>query len=123
MRTKTKVIDAILAFVGIAGLGSIALGLMWLGKLDARLDALEKKLETLHPQSLAIGARGQSCIEIANKLTRAAENKDARAQGELERLADKWGCAVMPMSHDLPRPNSSLTIEPNLPSGLENMIQ
>jgi hypothetical protein len=95
---------------GVTGLAILAGGLIWLGDLRGDVTALQDDMDEikngiseLQPQKLAIGARGQNCIAIVDRLARAAENKDVFAQEELEKIADKWGCSMMPSSFEKDR--------------------
>jgi hypothetical protein len=83
MRPST--LHAILGAVGVGGVVAFAAAFMWIGRLENRVEQLEKSAV-----DLKLGPRGQSCQLIVARLVKEPTNKALMA------LADKWGCSMAP---------------------------
>lgn len=93
--------------IGLASVAFVAIpGFVWLGGVSARVEVIENKIE-----ALASGPRGRSCEHIVERLVAAIERRNEAQQEQLQRLADQWGCSMIPLMGPAPG-NQQQAVEP-----------
>ena len=80
---KQSTVGAIAGAIGLGGVIAFAGAFMWLGRLENRVEQLEKI-----SVDLALGPRGENCQQIVGKLVERPNDK------ALRQLADEWGCST-----------------------------
>lgn len=88
---KNEKLEQVGAITGVVA--AFAAGFIWLGRLDNRIEQLEKLTQnqsaTIERQSsdIELGPRGQNCQLIVGKLVERPGDKS------LMRLAEEWQCS------------------------------
>ena len=101
MKTSERITLGISAATFLA---TLMLAAVWLGELSNRISNVEKQVGYLQ-----MGPRGASCQTIVQKLVQRPRDAD------LQRLADRWGCAEIPAAQVGPPPFPPAGTPPPLP--------
>ncbi|WP_426167864.1 hypothetical protein [Sandarakinorhabdus sp. DWP1-3-1] len=84
--------DAVVGLGGIAGITSVLGGVFWLGKLDTRLDVLEKAIKQSAAESRTLDPIRLRCAALAQQAATFDTTPTARTPNEIKDVMTNLGC-------------------------------